>query len=218
MVVSPTRSVSLSIPDQQLIQTLVEKVRVVSSRQVATILAAAPDEPSRQTTQQIRKLLAAGLIQRATMAAQEPPPLAEPLYHWTPGSAEPDCHAIAATAFRRWQGPCKPTTVFSATPQCVNLFSGTGGRLPRVSELSHDLGLTSLYLHFCRLEPNRARNWISEASLYALGWGKNAKLPDALITGADKPLAIELVGVYTHKKLGAFHRFCMDASLSYELW
>lgn len=97
-------------------------------------------------------------------------------------------------------------------------MGGGGGRWPRRSELSHDLTLAEVYLGWLARPESAAERWISEAGLTKLGFGDRKRLPDAMIERATGRFAVEVGGEYAASKLAAFHRFCAQHELGYELW
>jgi hypothetical protein len=79
--------------------------------------------------------------------------------------------------------------------------------------------LASVYCQHLTRGDKRVKKWVSEAELYATGWGRGEKLPDALIRGRrGKHTVIELAGEYSTAKLRDIHSEYERRRLTYELW
>jgi hypothetical protein len=105
-----------------------------------------------------------------------------------------------------------------ATQRAGNRFAGSGGRAPRASETTHDLCLAAVYLRLMATDPGRAKRWISEATLYERGEGRNGRLPDAAIVTRGGKTIVEFGGAYSAVKVKEFHGFCAERGWGYELW
>jgi hypothetical protein len=154
-----------------------------------------------------------------TVFAKEPFRPERPLATWEPGDEEPDFGRISYLLKTRFKAPARAKTVVIATAEAAKRLGGHGGRRPRRSEATHDLGLAAVYLHFLATAPRRAANWISEAGLTRRGEGRHSKLADALVTGSNGPgTVIEFGGEYSKAKLAEFHADCEERQRRYELW
>jgi hypothetical protein len=106
----------------------------------------------------------------------------------------------------------------AASSQSANYFGGDA-RLPRQSEGTHDLFLTSVYARFLRSRPDEVKHWVGECRLAKEASGKEGVIPDALIRRGEQNTAVEVVGEsYTASKLQAFHEHCVRSNWSYEIW
>lgn len=210
------RSLTLTARDRGLLDALTKRVRVVSEAQAARTWWGS----LRSTRRRVAVLESAGLVVRRWVMAHPELPLERPLLSWSPGEAEPEHRSTANLLRHRWPRPPVSTAIVVATEAAASWLGGHGGRSPRTSEVSHDLGLTALYLRFRGDSPARAQTWVSEARLAHAGWGSvGGMLPDALLRPEEGvPTVIEFCGRYPLAKLQRFHDYCFANALPYELW
>lgn len=209
---------NLTPRDREILDALTLRVRVMSINQVAHTWFGRTAEPARYAARRLSALAAAGLIDQHSMPARPELLLHHPLVTWTPDTAPPDFDRLAYTLEVRWKAPAVPTHIVIASRAAGNWMGGSGGRLPRRSEVSHDLTLARLYLTWCVGGPRAGRRWISEASLRQEGFGDDDRLPDAIVEEDGRRRVIELGGVYGAAKLRGFHEFCVEHEWPYELW
>jgi hypothetical protein len=152
------------------------------------------------------------------MFACQLPLLESPLVVWQPGGELPEFGRLAYHLQNRFTEPARATSVFWASEKTLRRFGGGHVRRPRVSEVTHDLGLASVYLTFRQHAPLRAKAWISEAKILARGTSRGVKVPDAFVVERDVVTAIEFGGEYGKSKLREFHRYCERNRQGYELW
>lgn len=209
---------NLSQRDDEVLDALTLRVRVMSIHQIARCWFGNLRNPVRQAARRVSTLAQAGLVEQATMPARPELALDRPLVTWMPGDLEPEFERLATILDARWKEPATPAEIVIATRKAGNFRGGGGGRWPRRSEVSHDLTLAGLYLAWRRGRRSRDAEWISEARLRHEGFGDEDRLPDAMIQEAGRRRAIELAGAYGAAKLRDFHRFCAERELPYELW
>lgn len=208
----------LSSRDKTVLQVLTHRVRVLSLAQVAR--AFWPDARDSKATarRRLAELQEAELTRSLTLLARPVRLSEQPILAWAPGEPLPELGPVAYRCQRRWIAPLRPVPAVIASVEAGHRFGGHGGRAPRASEASHDIGLSEVYLAVRRADPRRAERWISEAALYEQGWGRDAKLPDAVVRESGGDLAIEFAGGYSKRKLQEFHDYCEERELPYELW
>lgn len=204
--------------DRELLDTLTQRVRVLTRAQVARTWYAQTAAPERNADRRLRDLAARGLVERFVMSARPELILSQPLVCWVPGQPAPDFDRLAYRLEARWTAPAVPTHLVVASRAAGAWLGGSGGRRPRRSEVSHDIALAGLFLRRVAARPALRGLWLSEARLRCLGYGEQARLPDALIQNDQRCTAVELGGVYSAQKLAAFHEFCAGRDLGYELW
>lgn len=197
---------------------LTHRVRVLSLGQIARTWWAETKAPANNARARLAALEAHGLVELFYRAAHPELDLPEPLVTWTPGAPEPQLGALAYRLESRWPLQHRRTLLVVATRKAAAWFGGHGGRRPRATEVSHDLGVASLFLAFRSRASSRAAAWVSEASLAADGWGKGAPLPDAVLRGGGGEILIEFAGSYSKEKLEGFHEYCRVTGFSYEVW
>lgn len=209
---------SLSPRDNEILDALSRRIRVLSIPQIARVWFGNTSDPHRQVRRRLITLEQAGLIKMQSVSARPELTLDRPLVTWTPGDPTPDHERIAYLLEARWREPAVLTNLVIATRGAGSARGGSGGRWPRRSEVSHDLTLAGLYLVWSVSPEARSGEWISEARLRQEGWGEADRLPDAMIDIEGRRRVIELGGLYGAAKLQDFHWFCAERKLPYELW
>jgi len=164
----------------------------------------------------LRKLEAAGLLERTTRMARPAPTCRAPLARWMPGDPPPDFRSLSRAIRNRWKGRlAEPTEIVTATALAARLLGGAVRPL-RATETTHEIGLAALFLtHY------RDANWVSDLTQYSeLGRSRDAALPDALIRDdvGRTLLAVEYAGQYGAEKLSQHHADMDAAELGYVLW
>lgn len=159
-----------------------------------------------------------GLIALLPLTAHPELPLSAPVIAWKPGTQTPNLGAASYQLKHRWSSSPRPVPAIIATTTAARLFGGHGGRWPRESEQTHDIHLSTVYLHYRKTRPALASSWVSEAQIYDAREDKDQKLPDAMITVDGNPHVIEFGGAYSRAKLEAFHGYCEALELPYEVW
>jgi len=141
-----------------------------------------------------------------------------PLVTWSPNQQAPRFLEVVRRSQTRWLSPLHSVLAFSASKRS-GLYFGGQARLPRPSEATHDVFLTSVFLHFKNDRLHDADAWVGEGILASEARGKEGAIPDAVIRRADGITAIEVVGEsYSATKLSAFHDDCARKGWGYELW
>ncbi len=203
--------------DADLLSTLSLRVRILSREQILRTWwhESGPSSPPR-----LRRLIRCGLLrERATTAIYVGERLL-PLSVWSPEEPSPDFGALAWLLKQRWSSPLKPTTVYFATAHSARLYGGVRlGRVPRAFHVSHDLGVAEMFLALRRRHPAAVELWIDEDRLAPFRRG--LKLPDAILAtapSADPIRVLEWGGLYSKRRLLAFHLDCEGRGLPYEVW
>lgn len=208
----------LTARDREILGMLTRDVRVATVAQIGAHWFAASAAPARNAGRRLDVLVNAGLIRRLHMMTRPAPEPDSPLRTWHGGEPAPDFSAIATRLAARWRAGLKRTPLAIATERAGVLFGGSGGRIPRLSEVSHDIALTAVYFRRFVHGVSPTAVWYSEARLAKLGFGDRRRLPDAMIEDRGIRTVIELGGAYSAVKLRAFHEFCSEEGLPYELW
>lgn len=204
--------------DLELLDTLTQRVRVLSLDQVARTWWGNSADPRDGARRRLRSLEGWGFIERVKLTGHRELELTEPLVLWSPGDEQPDFGALAYRLERRWPDPPATAPAAIASREAGSWLGGKGGRVPKPVEVSHDLSLGALYLRFRSEESERARHWVSEARLKEEGFGDTEVLPDALIRGGGEETVIEFAGSYPRSKFEKLHTFCARRGLPYEVW
>jgi len=205
--------------DAFILEALALRVRLIAADQVAR--AGWPDQVNalRNARSRLRQLASQGAVCQFRVLAQPLLELVSPLYQWQPGQESPDYLRIERVLRNRWREPARHTRVFVASPRTLLQF-GMRSRpaLKNDCQVTHDLHVTQVYLHFCRERPELANRWIGEDELAPSR--RHQVLPDAmLIDSSGQPqCAIEFGGRYPAARLERFHMDCAERGLPYELW
>lgn len=207
---------SLGTRDLDILEVLTRRVRLLSLDQIAMAWWGATARPRANASRRLLALERRGLLQRLTVMAHPPPGLESPLASWRPGEPAPDVASIAYRLETRWQTPLEPTVAAVATRAAGARLGGVGGKVPRESETSHDLGLAALFLRFRDVAPSLAASWVHEG---VLGSGTpDGFQPDAMLLDVPHRKAIEFAGTYDKHRLARLHEACCREALPYELW
>lgn len=210
-------NMALTERDRDLLETLTLRVRVLSLAQIGRVWWHDSLRPISLIRRRLTQLQDAGFVETFDLMAHPELPVSEALTKWTPGKPAPDFGALSWRLRSRWDQPQVNTRCVIATRLAGHFFGGYGGRKPRRAETSHDLHLSAVYLRIRAHEPDRAATWISEAARKKeAGFGE--KLPDGIVFDGQQKTAIEFGGAYDKPKLEAFHNFCQQQSLAYEIW
>ena len=207
---------SLRGRDLDILEVLSRRVRMLSLDQVAATWWGSTRNATANASRRLSALEGRGLVRRMQAMAHELPELEEPLFAWQPGERTPNLPAVAYRLERRWSSPIRPTVLVAATRSAGSWLGGGGGRRPRESEISHDLGLAALYLRFRDREPARAASWVPEDLFDPEEI--DGFVPDAVVREGDRPTLIEFAGAYKKERLQKLHESCERAALPYELW
>ena len=205
----------LTSRDREILHALTHRVRVFTLPQVARTWWRGTSQAEPEARRRARQLEGAGLVSVVPLIAHPEIQLDAPLVTWQPGLPAPDASKLASTLARRWPEPERETVCIGATAEAAAIVGGSGGRLPRDSETTHDIHLAAVYLRMAEELPTRARSWTAEA---ALAKGQGVKVPDAVVRDGKYDTAIEFGGTYSTAKLQGFHRYCERKGFGYELW
>lgn len=204
--------------DQEVLHVLTHRVRVLSAAQLArTWWPGAGSD--RAAVMRMRHLERAGHVTVHDLPAHPELSLEAPLATWQPGLPSPDLAVVAKQCAERFTASHLLTTCVVATEAAHTWLASPGGHFPRDTELSHDLHLSQVYLRMRRMLPTRARSWQREEAFQTIGTGDPpTKRPDAFVRDGLHRTAIECAGSYSRARLDAFHLFCEQEALAYELW
>lgn len=212
-------NLALTKVGEWIVLTLCRRVRVFTLDQIASAWF---EGDARKARAEIRRLTKLGFVEVYQNLVGERPPVDKPLLVWKPGDGkQPKFHKIAYQSSSRWGKRTRQEQLVIATKKAIQTFAGyTNGKLPTECALRHDLAVSSIYLHFLKTDPRRARNFIGEDHWVHLGHSKNKHcVPDAVIRHRRNHrlnVLIEQVGDYPKERLVEFHRCFMH--FNYELY
>jgi hypothetical protein len=128
------------------------------------------------------------------------------LLDWGPGDSEPNFQRIGYEVRSRWRET--PVRTLVAIP---TIEGGGTGRLPRPSEVLHDIHVTELGLLF-------GEAFEHEDRMVADKWKHDFK-PDGLVRDdAGETICLDFAGRYSAEKLAAMHGNYSNANHRYRLY
>src|SRR5262245_50799044 len=136
---------SLTKRDYEILHTLTLKIRYLSVLQIARTWWRGSSNAEANARARLKLLERAALISRFTALAHPEIELSAPIAVWEPGDPAPDLGAASWKLKSRWHLAPATTPAVIATAVSGHLFGGSGGRLPRGTEQTHDLHLAALY-------------------------------------------------------------------------
>lgn len=211
---------SLSAVEEQVLDALTLRVRLLSVAQVARTWWPDSRHRNAHARRVLRNLEREGLIRRTTLCAHPELSLTTPVSTWSPGLRPPEASQLSRSLQRRWCDPPLLVDVALATQAAANFFGGVARTDPKRVEQTHDLHLSTVFLVHRSRDPLLVSHWISEGRIHrSRPDAPGEKLPDAMIqlpNGARR--VIEFGGAYRPPKLQAFHAFCEARALPYEIW
>lgn len=213
-------NLKLTDRDLDILKSLSCCVRLFSIQQVQSLWWPDASLQSGAVQKRINKLADAKWLKRSVILARPIPVMNDAICSWKPGNASPDFGKCAWKAKCRWTEGTRQIRVVSADRKASQLFAGVKPRgIRQPFQLTHDLGLSQVYLQFRIQCPDKAAKWIGERGIAFRR--KKGKIPDAVIgnVGAWPPeLIVEFAGSYGKDRLLQFHKFCEHEGISYELW
>lgn len=210
----------LTARDIDLLRSLSNCVRLFSIEQIQSFWWPDTSQKSGVVEKRINKLVDGEWLNRSVILARPVPIFPQPICKWNPGTQLPNFGKCAWLTKSRWAEGHRQIYVVSAGRKASHLFAGVRPRgIRQPFQLTHDLGLSQVYLQYRIHLPAKASKWIGERGIAFRR--KKGKIPDAIIgdAGAWPPeLIIEFAGSYGKDRLLQFHKFCERESIPYELW
>lgn len=196
--------------DRLALDFLARRVRFLSFVQLGRIVAPEARDFARAGKLWAERFQRARLVECFTVMARNPS-MPTCLAEYQMGGSVPDFQALARTLKARAEGSdAQAMEVVRLGVDSQKLFSTKQPRLPRRSEVSHDLQLSEVALAL--EERGEVEEWWSEAELVARQ-AYQGVVPDAEARLKDgRVVVIECGGSYSRGKLARFH-----ASLVHQL-
>lgn len=204
--------------DEQILQTLTLRVRLLTARQIAATWWGVSSSSFLLARRRLIALQRGGLLQRHQILARPLLALEAPIFTWQPNQPDPDPAPIAYRLQSRWTRAPELVGIVHASAVAAKQFGGAGGRLAHPEQATHDLHVAALYLRALRDDPARAAGWWVEDLRGKAGY--RLKDPDVVLFDDDAQpmLIIEFGGEYDAKRVREFHDHCRTAACAYELW
>ena len=211
-----TTSLVLTDRDILLLEAVALKVRLIGLRQIADALWQGHIANARR---RLKRLVRSGLLRREVVPVRPLPELSGPVCQWQPGAVEPDVEQVSSHLKSRWHyQTMRATTIYLPTNKTIDHFGGRTHHTQITSQVTHDLGVTAVWLWFLRYAPQLSDQWQGEDTIAPERRGD--VLPDALLIAPDgkTSTAIEFGGSYGAARLAAFHDDAVMRGLPYQIW
>ncbi len=209
---------ALTVRDLEILEAVTRRVRVLTIPQIARTWWASSKRPAEDARARLQSLRKDDLLLIERLPAHPELTLQSPITSWEPGVSAPDFGVVSYRLQSRWSEHPVSTMCVSATTVAANRFGGHGGRLPRQVERTHDIHLAAVYLLYRDRHSEVLSNWIFEEQLRHERREKAERLPDAILVTAGRRKVVEFGGAYPKAKLEAFHAYCKERELPYEVW
>jgi hypothetical protein len=177
----------------RVLECLANKIRAVTAEQVARLLLQ-PGLAASRVVRFLAPLVEKDLLSRFDLAIKLPPRLAGPSWIHVPGDPFPDFDEQARWAQRRGEVEPTLTTIYVATPKGRNLFGGDMRGQVEACQLSHELGVTEMFLAVCGASPTLEEAWRPEDLLPPNGFQEVDYDAELHSSNGDPIVALEYCG------------------------
>lgn len=179
-------------------------VRCMSLRQVADSFTRSDLDNARRALKGLKHW-----VVEHQLLARVTPKLIEPLIGQDDDN--PDFEAVSyALVTRQGKAITRMTTMYCATPQALKVFGGRAKLRPH--QVSHDLGVSAIYLKYLEQWPELAQAWRGEDFLR---WQRfRQTLPDAFVGD----VCVEYGGCYSPERVQSLFEDCIKRKVRLELW
>lgn len=203
--------------EEQIVRILADSVRVMTVAQVARTWWTDTRWGRDRASAAMTRLAAKGWLHVQHALSRPIQSFVSPLIDWRPGTRRPDFAAAARLLHQRAIVDARTVKVVFAATRAVRFFS-SGPALPvKLTQMTHDLNVSELYLHY-RRSGLADQCWTSEARL-GRDWPLKER-PDAVLRDEAGTIvrAVEYGGDYTASRLAELHAGLSSINLSYEIW
>ncbi len=147
----------LTALDREIISALSQRIRVTNIFQLSRTWWEDTANGREGAQRRMSRLIQAGYIEAFNLRVHPELPLGGPVWTWKPGEPTPAFGILSYRLRSRWTEPLRLTTVYAASEKGARLYAGCGGRLSHPLQVTHDLHVSAIYLHFLEYSPERAR-------------------------------------------------------------
>lgn len=211
----------LTARDREILETLARCVRTLSLEQIARTWWPDTDDVAtrlRRTRSRVRDLVRARLVVQTNALAHPELSLSAPVITWAPGEPEPDIGPAAYRLRRRWSCAPAPVALVTIANAAAPEFGGYAASALRTDELTHDLHLAAVFLHYRATAPECAAAWIGERVIRKICPGPPGPVPDAMIRSNSAVRFVEFGGAYSAQRVRTIHDHCAARGAAYEVW
>ena len=202
--------------DLLLLEALALRVRLIGQRQAAEAFWSGHLANARR---RLKQLTNDGMLSRSIVNSQPLPELNVPVVRWQPGQTFPDSDRVAFQLQSRWRyRSLRPTVVYFPTEKTITHFGGRARSQSILTQITHDLGVTAVWLRYAQQAESHSSIWVGEDILAPTRVGQ--KLPDAALVDqhGEPTLLIEFGGSYGPTRVSDFHDDAVARGLPYQLW
>jgi hypothetical protein len=203
-----------------LLELLANHVRLLAVAQLARASLAGQRYTRRHATSLAQQLADSGWLRMSEIFARPISPLHRPLCQWRHSEPMPDLLRLSRRLHQRASFSAARTVVVSAARKTYALF-GTSQRTAspiKLTQATHDLHVTEVYLHYAQRGFEPGLRWVSEDRLPET-WRLRQR-PDALLIdhAGEFVRAVEYGGDYSWGRLAELHHGLASIPLPYEIW
>lgn len=202
--------------DLALLEALALRVRLIGQRQAADAFW---HGHCANTRRRLSQLVSNGMLKKGVVNTQPLPEIIEPVVRWQPGQPAPDVGHVAYQVQHRWKfRALRPTVVYFPTVKTITQFGGSERSQTKLTQITHDLGVTAVWLRYANQDNDTTAMWIGEDILAPTRIRE--KLPDAALVDqqGEPKLLIEFGGSYGPERITDFHDDAAARDLPYHLW
>ncbi len=205
--------------DAAILRALTAKIRLLTLEQIASHFWPEGRSGKINARKRLAELETRRLLRKTAVVSHPLLPLTRPLATWWPGKPTPDATSISTRLCSRWGDDLQDFTAFFAGPKAITLFGSKSlGGVKNRFQVTHDLQVSTVYLHLLRTDPRLAEAWMGEEILAESR--RDQKLPDAILCDehGSPRLVIEVGGKYSTERVTAFMDDCQTRRLPFEIW
>lgn len=204
--------------DRELLVVLAHRVKLLTVQQIARTWWADAAQPVAAARKRLRQLNDLQHVRIVSLMSHPELDLRAPVASWCPGEEPPNFGAVAYRLQARWTLSPRSIDAVLVSPKAASRFGGDAPRRPKEVEQTHDVHVGSVYLWYRVNAPADAAAWHSESWIRrSRPDAPGEKLPDAIIR-SHLAKVVEFGGAYPKRRFEAFHNFCSDRGLPYDLW
>lgn len=209
----------MNLREKDILYILSWHVRVLSLEQIARGWWRGKATARRRANDFLKARSQSGWLHVRELISRPTASLEAPLVTWEPGQQRPDLKELSGLLIRRAGTSPKKIKVVTATRKTRQLFGVAGAaHRPKLTQLSHDLFVSEVFLRYDADGLDIDRQWVSEDYL-PKDWPVRSR-PDALIRDQEGEInrAVEYGGAYTLRRLATLHGALESIPLAYEIW
>ena len=164
--------------DAAILRALTSKIRLLTLDQISSHFWPEGRSGKINARKRLAELESRRLVSKTIVVSHPLLPLTRPLATWRPGEPTPDAASISTRLCSRWGDDLEDSTVYFAGPKAITLFGSKAlGGIKNRYQVTHDLQVATVYLHFLRTNPRLAAAWLVKKSSPNRGETRNYRTP-----------------------------------------